>query len=365
MKAAHFAFAAFSLFAFAAQAQAQSAVNVYGLLDAGLVAERGCDNCASTKMSSGVASGSRLGVRGSEDLGNDVAAVFTLEAGVLVDTGRSDQNGRIDQNGRLFGRQAYVGLNSSLGALTLGRQYNLEYLALTDVADPFQGGMAGTATNLVGYTSKRYDNTIKYATPSLHGLTAAALYSFGETQYSSETNKAYGATLGYADGPVKLSIAYQRKYSMVGATAVVPAADNSARNTLVAANFNFGAAIAYAGLGRNRGQDSSAWDIDNPYGALAQTNPSTDSRDALIGIAMPRGATTYLASYIHKDDRSLLNQDANQIAIGVTYAFSKRTGFYAAYAKIYNKNGAAYTVGNETERGRGTSAVNLGLRHSF
>jgi predicted porin len=371
MKAARYAFAAFSPFALAAMAQAQTAVNVYGLLDAGIVAERGCDNCASTKMSSGVASGSRLGITGSEGLGDDVNAVFTLEAGLQVNNGRSDQsghaeqNGSLDQNGRLFGRQAYVGLDSRYGALTLGRQYNLEYQALTDVADPFQGGMAGTATNLVGYTSRRYDNTVKYVTPTMNGLSAAALYSFGETRYSSVTNKAYGATVGYADGPVTLSVAYQRKYSMVDATAVVPAADNSARNTLVAANFNFGPAIAYVGYGHNKGQDSSAWDLDNPYGALAQNNPSTDSRDALVGVAVPRGAMTYLASYIHKDDRSLMNQDADQVAVGVTYAMSKRTGIYAAYAKIYNKNGAAYTVGNEGERGRGTSAINVGLRHAF
>jgi predicted porin len=293
---------------------------------------------------------------------------FAFAAMAQAQTGAFDVTGaRIDDGvDAVFTRETAIeAKDGHFGALTVARQYNSSYQALTDATDPFQGGLVGTATNLLGYTSRRYDNTIKYVTPTLRGLSAAALYSVGETRYSSVTNKAYGATVGYADGPVTLSVAYQRKYSMIDATAVVPAADNSARNTLVTANFNFGPAIAYVGYGHNKGQDSSAWDLDNPYGAMAQNNPSTDSRDALIGVAVPRGVITYLASYIHKDDRSPMNQDANQVALGLTYAMSKRTGFYAAYAMIFNKNGAAYTVANEGERGRGNSAITVGLRHAF
>ena len=72
-----------------------------------------------------------------------------------------------------------------------------------------------------------------------------------------------------------------------------------------------------------------------------------------------------MASYIHKDDRSILNQDADQLAVGMTYALSRRTDFYAAVAKIRNKNGAAYTVGNATSAGHGDRAVNVGIRLSF
>jgi predicted porin len=81
-------------------------------------------------VDSGLATGSRLGVRGREALGGGTAAVYTVEAGILNDTGVSDQNGR------LFGRQAFVGLEGPLGRVTLGRQYNLVYETLTDVADP-------------------------------------------------------------------------------------------------------------------------------------------------------------------------------------------------------------------------------------
>ena len=340
-------------------AQAQSSLNVYGLLDAGVVGERACDGCASNKVSGGVASGSRLGLSGREALDGDTAAVFTLEAGVQNDTGRSDQGGL------LFGRQAFVGLDGRLGALTAGRQYNLEYLTLTDVADPFHGGMAGSAANLIGYSAKRYDNTIKFATPSLHGVTAAAIYSFGESPNNNDLNRSYGAMLGYADGPVTLRIAHQRRNNLLTATGTTPAVDTSARNTLVAANVNFGVATAYAGFGRNRGDGRMPWDPENPYGALAPTSRSTNSSDMLMGLSVPLGAVTVMASFIRKDDHDVGNQDANQMALGMTYTMSKRTDVYAAYAKIRNRNGAAYTVGNATDGGHGDAAFNLGLRHAF
>ncbi len=343
-----------------AQTSAPSPVTVYGTLDAGLVAERGCiSNCARSRVSSGVESGSRLGFKGREDLGGSYSAVFTLEAGILNDTGMSDQNGR------LFGRQAFIGLDGPLGALTLGRQYNLVYETLTDVADPFHGGMAGSAANLVGYTVKRYDNTIKYMSPRTHGVFAGAIYSFGESPYNSSTNRAYGMTIGYANGPANLSISYQRKDNPIDAVGTMPAADLSARNALVAANFNFGRFTGYAAYGHNKGEGSSPWDMSNPYGALALTTPSTNSRDVLFGVAVPMGRTTWLASYIRKDDRSLLNRDAHQIALGVSYALSKRTDIYGSFAKIQNHNGAGYTVGNATDAGHGDRALTVGLRHSF
>jgi predicted porin len=344
-----------------AAAQAPSSVQVYGLLDAGVVSERGCNgDCTRTKVDSGIASPSRLGVRGREDLGGGTAAVYTLEAGVLNDTGASDQNGK------LFGRQAYVGLDGPLGMVTLGRQYNLVYEALTDVADPFHGGMAGSAANLVGYTTQRYDNTIRYATPrSKAGWSGAAIYSFGESPYNSRVNRAYGATIGYAHGAANISVSHQRKDNLLDATGTMPAVDQSARNTLVAANFNFGRFVGYAAYGHSKGDGSSPWDMNNPYGAVVQSTPSNDSRDVLVGIAVPRGALTWLASYIHKDDRGLANRDANQIAVGASYALSKRTDFYAAFARIQNRNGAGYTVGNATSAGQGDKAINIGLRHAF
>jgi predicted porin len=68
---------------------------------------------------------------------------------------------------------------------------------------------------------------------------------------------------------------------------------------------------------------------------------------------------------MHKDDRSSFNQDASSWGIGYLYALSKRSNLYAAYGHINNKNGAGYTVANNTEAGTGNSGYNLGIRHTF
>ena len=335
-------------------------VQPYGVIDAGVVLERGCkQDCANSKVSAGISEGSRIGISGREPLGSSGnAAVFTLEGGVENDTGRSEE-------GRLLGRQAWVGLDGTWGMLTLGRQYNLQYEALAEVADPFHGGLAGTATNLMGFTTRRYDNAIKYRTPSGRQWSASAIYSFGESEFSTSRNRAYGATLGFANGMFNVRIAHQRKRNPIEAVGTTQPVDLSARNTLVAANLNFGAATVFAAYGINRGLGSSPWDPANPYGALTLTTPSLYSHDMLAGLSYTSGRFTYMASFIHKDDRSPPNQDADQAAVGVVYSLSKRTALHASFAHIRNRNGAAYAAGTATETGKGNRAITFGLRHAF
>jgi predicted porin len=335
-------------------------VQVYGVLDAGVVLERGCkENCASSKVAPGISEGSRIGISGREPLGNSgTSAVFTLEGGVENDTGRSEEN-------RLLGRQAWVGLDGTWGALTLGRQYNLQYEALAEVADPFHGGLAGTATNMMGFTTKRYDNAVKYRTPAGRHWSASAIYSFGESEFSTSRNRAYGATLGFANGVFNVRIAHQRKRNPIEAVGTTQPVDLSARNTLVAANLNLGAATVFAAYGVNRGLGSSPWDPANPYGALALTTPSLYSHDILAGLSYTSGRATYMLSFIHKDDRSPPNRDADQAAIGMVYSLSRRTAVHASLAHIRNRNGAPYTAGTASEAGKGNRAITFGLRHAF
>jgi predicted porin len=339
---------------------AASGVQVYGVLDAGVVVERGCkEACAGSKLSPGISEGSRLGITGREPLGgNGTSAVFTLEGGIENDTGRSEE-------GRLLGRQAWVGLDGPWGALTLGRQYNLQYETLLEVADPFHGGLAGAATNLMGFTARRYDNALKYRTPAGRGWSASAIYSFGESDYSTAPNRAYGATLGFANGLFSLRLAHQRKRNPIEAVGTTQPVDLSARNSLVAANMNLGAATVFAAYGINRGLGSSPWDPANPYGTLILSTPSLYSRDLLAGLSYTSGRATYMLSFIHKDDRSPPNQDADQAAVGVVYALSRRTALHASFAHIRNRNGAPYTAGTASETGKGNRAITFGLRHAF
>ncbi len=326
---------------FAGIASAQTSLSIYGLVDAGIVSERGGPAGNVTKLTSGVQSGTRLGFRGTEDLGGGLAAKFVLETGIAADTGG------FNQGGTAFGRQAYVGLTSNWGAVTLGRQYTPHYLALVDV-DPFGAGLAGNATNLMP-TILRMNNTIKYTSPTYSGIIGELAYGFGEVPGDNTASRQIGAAIGYTNGPLLVKLAHHRAENAAGT-------DNN-KNTLLVGKWDFGVAAASLGFGRTKG-------VGLVNGVLGGAG-TTDNREWIIGASAPFGPNTFLLSYIRNDDRSATNNDANQWALGYTYAMSKRTNFYASFARIKNDNGLLYTVGNASDVGSGDKAFNLGVRHTF
>jgi predicted porin len=96
------------------------------------------------------------------------------------------------------------------------------------------------------------------------------------------------------------------------------------------------------------------------------SSPSTDSRDVLLGVAVPVGrSTTLLASFIHKNDRDRANRDANELAFGASYIVNRRTDFYAAYSFIQNISAAGIPRSSADAIGRGSSALSIGMRHAF
>ncbi|SFV15198.1 porin [Pseudoduganella namucuonensis] len=318
---------------FSASALAQTNVTVYGVVDAGLVRESGAPTGPVTNLSSGIASGSRLGFKGREDLGGGMAAVFLLENGFNADTGAAGQSGL------LFGRQAFVGLTGRLGALTLGRQYSPYYKTLRDVGDPFGAvSLAGRAGNLLA-TNTRTDNMVEYVSPAFGGVRADLAYGAGETAGDSARNRSLSGSLGYTGGPLGVQLAYHR---IDNATAT-----DATSNALLAANYNAGWITAYLSYAVNKGPGTARGD------------------DMVAGVALPVRTGKLLLSHVRHDDRAAVNRDATQWGIAYLLPLSKRTDVYAAYAAIDNRNGAAYKVGNATDRGTGDRAFNLGVRHNF
>lgn len=341
-------------------AWAQSNVTVYGLLDAGVSLESGNSAGSVTKVGSGIAGGSRWGFKGTEDLGGGTRALFLIEGGMQVDTGVSGQGGLT------YGRQAFVGIaNNQAGTLTMGRQYAPHYLA-TVFADPFSSGTSADEKNLINAVSDggRMSNSIKYASPQWRGFSGEVAYSAGETSGDNTAGRAAGFAIAYDAGPLAVRVAWHDKNNDTAATKF-----GSARNSFVAATYAFPLAKLYLAYGVNKGLFSSTLrNAANPYGyAVAPTAASLtdDSSDALAGLAVPLGAHTVLASWIHKDDRTAPNRDADQFALGYRYNWSLRTNLYAVYARMVNKNGAPYTLGNASDGGSGDRAVNLGMQHAF
>ncbi|NVM78638.1 putative porin [Duganella sp. SG902] len=348
---------------FAAQAQAQSNVTIYGLVDAGIVSERGGAAGSLTKVTSGIGGQSRIGFKGTEDLGSGLSAIFTLETGFKAD------DGALDSANTIFNRQAFVGLKSKdAGQLTIGRQYTPLYLAQSQVADPFGAGYAGSIKNLFpsAGANTRVSNALVYSTPVMEGFSADALYALGEQAGSSTAGRQFGFGLNFAQGPLNARLVYNNKNNDTAAVGATPAKiQDTGRTTMFAANYDFQVVKAYFAYGANKGVNSAQIPVANAYGYTVAPKPSLDSNDWLIGAQIPAGNGTVMASYIRKNDKTVNNQDADQWALGYLYSLSKRTGAYVAYAKIKNKNGAGYTVGNNNEAGSGDKAFNLGIRHAF
>jgi predicted porin len=340
---------------------AQSSLNIYGITDIGLVGESGGSAGSVTKITSGPASASRIGFKGSEDLGAGLAAFFILEAGYSVDTGANAAANT------LFNRQALLGLRGGAGSLMLGRQTTPYHNTLVNVADPFGTGYAGTIKNTFpdSGSNARSNNTVTYASPDYMGWSADLAYSPGEQAGSEVAGRQAGTSFGYGSSGFNLRFAYNYRNADVVASAGTPAQQHgSATNKLLAANYDAGFARLYFALGIDKGYNSAPLGNTNPYGGVAST-ASTDGREVLLGLSAPVPGGTLMASVMHKDDRTAFRQDASTWGVAYLHPLSKRTSLYAAYGRINNHNGAGYTVANNSEAGSGDRAYNLGLRHAF
>lgn len=203
------------LLSIASAAAAQGSVTLYGIVDAGFT-YRSNERTGSTGayqghsnvgVTSGNLSGSRWGLKGKEELGNGLSAIFLVEDGFDI------TNGTSGQGGRLFGRQAFAGLaDQQYGSITMGRQYT----SLDDFVGPVApvsaiggfGAHPGDIDDLDQTT--RVNNSIKYTSANYAGFTFGALYGFGGQPGSLKNQNTWSVGAGYANGPLHLGVGYER-----------------------------------------------------------------------------------------------------------------------------------------------------------
>jgi general bacterial porin, GBP family len=314
---------------------AQSSVSVYGIVDAAVERASTGNGASSTRLVSGQGSASRIGFRGTEDLGGGLRALFNLEAAFNTDNGTGGGVG----GGLMFNRQSWVGLGGSWGQVTLGRQFRPEARAVFGM-DPFDAGSVASPPNTYANTVFRADNAVVYETPRLGGFVGRAMYAFGERAggVAGALNDV-GASLQYYNGPLYLAYGYD---SLRNATAT----DRRKWNSL-GGSYDFGAAKLYGAI-RNRKEAAANLDEDNYW----------------IGVGIPIGALTLQATAGRVNDKAALNRDAKGHSFGAEYLLSKRTDVYMRYAKLRNKNGAAFGLDNGLS-GPAPSSVVAGIRHRF
>jgi predicted porin len=335
-------------------ALAAGPVDVYGVMDVGVSVDQGGIAGTSTRVTSGMATQSRLGFRGTENLGDGMAAFFVLEGGIHADNGTSTQNNT------LFGRTSIVGLRGSLGSVSIGLQDTPLFTTLNVVVDPLRNGIV-RSNNLMPPTGFRASNSVLVRTREVNGFSGDLMVVAGEIAGNSAAGRAIGGSFGYSAGPLAARIAWHRKNND---TASVVGTE-PARNLLVGANYDFKVVKAWFGYEVNKGLNSAP--LNNGAAVFGGAAPiaSTDSRDLLLGATLPFGASTVVLTYVIADDRTVHNQDARQLGAAYMVAFSKRSDIYTSYGVIRNHNGAAYTEGNSEEPGTGNRQFAVGLRHRF
>jgi len=192
--------------AFCLNAHAQSSVTLYGIIDEGINYNSNIKGGHTFGLQGAVMQGSRWGLRGAEDLGNGLQAIFTLESGF------DNNTGKLGQGGLLFGRQAFVGLSDrAWGTLTLGRQYdvNADFVGPLEAASRWSGNIGAHPADMDNLNDAwRINNSVKYTSPVYRGFSFGALYGFGGVSGSVGRNQAWSAAARYASGPLTIAAGY-------------------------------------------------------------------------------------------------------------------------------------------------------------
>ena len=335
---------------------AQSTVTLYGLADAYIASERigtartattpGVNGVTQTRISSGGLNGSRWGLLVNEDLGGGLAAIAQVESGFDISNGTSQQNS-------LFGRQAFVGLKSGFGTVSLGRQYssydNLKFGMSQQAHSAFDATNGGYAANTYkpsigawrGY-NPRVDNSVKFQSNNFSGLSFSAIYGMGENKRSdASASNTFGMNAMYANGPIAVGLGYQNEGFARG-VAGVGNGKNEIENTLIAGAYNFGVAKVGGGYNEARTRTNGA--------------SSPKAKEWFLGLSAPLGATTFKIQYAESKQSNLKN---DSIAFEALYDLSKRTTAYVGY-NISNFDNVGPTGGDMKDRRAG-----VGIRHRF
>jgi predicted porin len=340
-------------------AWAQSSVTLYGSLDAGIAYVSNVGGNSKWMMEQGNMQPDRWGLKGVEDLGGGLKAIFQLENGFYTNTGA------FAKSGVLFNRQAFVGLSSDkIGTLTFGHQTPFSFdvlgpLSTAYLAASWYAFHPGNIDSLADTGVVPFDNSAKFRSASFGGFSVGAMMGLGNT-----TNFATGRTLSfalsYANGPFKAGAAYSNEHDRTpsivttGITTFqgVPAANyvaDKVQNMGAGASYQFGKLLVHALYTRVKLESAGHSDTYQSYDAGA--NYQFTPFNTVAGGA----ATTTLAGHRW-----------TQFMIGDIYALSKSTQVYvnALYQRAgSDTNAAFFTAG--VSSGRNQTIVLTGIHHSF
>lgn len=325
----------------------QSSVTIYGRIDTS-VEYSNFGPSHTVHMGSSDLAPTAWGLTGTEELGRGYRAIFKLENGF------NSFNGAIAQPGSpLFGRQAWVGIQGPIGTFQIGSNQTPLHTVLLTYSMP---GLAwgNAANNFIFGPIVRANNSVRYVSPVIDGLTLRALVARGNngtsTTSPSSLGDVYSAGLNYSYQNLSADFLYEvQRFSPVPAAELSSTSPVQAGNYLVAGvSYNFGyfkQAILYVHHG---GGSDVAQSVAPTY-----ATPKSDIFE--VDATVPVGVASLLLSYGHYRDVANSNGNADSYAIRFDYPLSKATVLYTGFEEV--KNGIAANFILNTSQGPGTIAA--------
>jgi len=339
---------------------AYAAAEVYGLVDIGIqnvkpgTGYTGTKNFINNAQGSG---GSRLGFRGTDDIGGGLKGVFVYEIDIIPDTGATGALGATNA------RQSYGGLTGGFGSATLGRQYTEEFLVAA--AGDYNVAAALISPFALEAKTVRVSNSFKYSSPPLGPVVIAATFGVGAAIGTAATgfppDGAEGTTAATADdgkyfdvsakaalGPVKVGLATSKK-------TVATATEIENKDTTLGGNWNFGMGTLYFVYTTDKTTTAGTTGGDQTLMAL--------------GAAFKLGGGDLVVQWARVDDKTTGNNDAQLTAVGYYYNLSKATTVYASYGKLTNNDTGTRSMTGQavatTAAGQDPSALAVGWKIAF
>ncbi|WP_027805017.1 porin [Paraburkholderia caledonica] len=350
-------------------AHAQSSVTLYGLVDAGFTFTNNQRGEKAYQATASNYAGSRWGIQGAEDIGGGRKVLFKLENGF------NPENGALAQGGRLFGRSAWVGISDpSYGSVTFGRQYNsvqdfLPYLQANGVGTLSGYGNAIYDTDAINNTY-RSQNSVKYTSPTIGGLTGSALYGFSNAAGGFASNRTWSVGADYVNGPLRLDAAY----------ALLDNPGSSLGGAIGSDNYFSLASSIISNVKRNRvAGGGAAYTFGTATLGLLYTNSTFDLQTGgslhfgnyevnlkyMLTPAVQLGLG-YMYTTQRSTSATATNAHYHQIGAGTNYFLSKRTDVYlnAFYQRASGAN--AWIEQDAAPSSNNHQIVGVaGIRHRF
>lgn len=297
-------------------AQAQSNVNIYGLMDAAVGSFQMAGADSTTKVQSGNMTTSFIGFSGSEDVGNGLKVTFAIEHFLRADTGTA---GRFDGD-KFWARNAYVGLATNYGEYQFGRTTTTMFvstLMFNAIGDSFAFSpsilqvLTPHAEMLQFYGDTGWSNSVLFKSKSWNGLSFNVQANVGEKAANAFGNNLGGSVL-YMSGPLAATLSYSKvKNDAFGA----PVGFKDQETKQVGASYDLGVAKLF---GQYTKIDTSA-----------AADTGTDIWG--VGASIPLAGGKVLAQYGHAKDDGLGDKTNKTLTLGYDYNLSKRTDVYAIY----------------------------------